>query len=194
MNKDRIVALVALVAALLAGSGLPSKLGMTPQMVTIVGGLLVGLAAVARALLGTKWSAGERPNWRDILGAFMGVVAIGLGIDGVAVDRLDPDVFAGLSSLAAMLFAWQRGGGGGPTPPATTGLVLLVCSYAVQAERDGTCAEYAAWNSDEDAPDVYREVFAACEAEVNAGRDVCMSRRGSFTNGCVRVVPGRSPR
>ena len=32
MNRDRIAALVALVAAVLAGTGLPSKLGMSPQL------------------------------------------------------------------------------------------------------------------------------------------------------------------
>ena len=147
MNRDRIAALVGLVAALLAGSGLPSKLGMSPQLVTVVGGLLVGFAATFRATMEmlVTWRAnilrrirGEallpvEPNWRDIVGAMLGCVAIGLGIEGVAVDQLDPDALASLSSLAAAAFAWQRGGGGGPMPPATTGLVLLVCGAWVPA-------------------------------------------------------------
>lgn len=146
MNADRIVALAALIAAVLAGSGLPSKLGLGPEAVTLIGGLIVGLAAVARASVQMfgQWrenlrrrTRGEEPlavapNWRDIVGAFLGVMAVALGIDGIAVDQLDVDTLASLSSLAAAAFAWQRGGGG--SPPASSGLVLLVlggaCSWA----------------------------------------------------------------
>lgn len=157
MNRDRIAALVSLVAALLAGTGLPSKLGMTPQLVTVIGGLVVGFAATFRATMEmiAAWRMnllrrirGEEPlpvapNWRDIVGAFLGVMAIGLGIEGVAVDQLDPDALAGLSSICAAAFAWQRGGGGGPTPPAMTGLVLLVLLVcACNADR-GTTATVA---------------------------------------------------
>lgn len=130
MNRDRIAALVALVAALLAGTGLPSMLGLGPQAVTIIGGLVVGFAATARAFVGDMGNDGRRhPNWRDILGAMLGCVAIGLGIEGVAVDQLDPDALASLSSLAAAAFAWQRGGGS--RPPGMTGLALLVCACEV---------------------------------------------------------------
>lgn len=157
MNRDRIAALVALVAAVLAGTGLPERLGMTPQAVTIVGGLVVGVAAVGRAIVEmfVAWRVnlarrvrGEEPltiapNWRDIVGALFGVVAIGLGIDGVAVDQIDPNALAGLSSIAAAAFAWQRGGGGGPTPPTTTGLVLLVLGCTPKPAKPRECLEWA---------------------------------------------------
>lgn len=134
MNRDRIAALVALVAALLAGTGLPSKLGLGSQAVAIIGGLLVGLAATARTLIFNEGR--PAPDWRDVAGALLGLAAVGLGIESAAVDQLDPDAFAGLSSLAAALMAWQRGGGSVPTSPAT-GLVLLVllggCGSTVQA-------------------------------------------------------------
>lgn len=145
MSADRIAALIALIAAVLAGSGLPSKLGLGPEAVTLIGGLIVGFAAVARASVQMfgQWRENLRrrtrgedplavaPNWRDIVGAFLGVMAVVLGIDGVAVDQLDVDTIASLSSLAAAAFAWQRGGG---SPPSSAVLVLLVlggaCSWS----------------------------------------------------------------
>ncbi len=121
-STDRIVALVALVAAIITATGLPSLIGLGPRGVTIAGGVLVGVAAIVR---GVWFRTGKWPDWRDALGTVLGVVAIAIGIQGQAVENLDGDVLGSLSSLAAALFAWQRGGGPMP-PPSSVGVVLLV--------------------------------------------------------------------
>jgi len=107
MNADRIAAAIALVATLLSATGLPSKLGLTPQWVTAIGGLVLACAGIIRGLL--QHHDGVRVDWRDLLGAALGVIAIGLGLDGAAVDQIDPDMLAGGASFAAMVFAAQRG-------------------------------------------------------------------------------------
>lgn len=200
MNADRIVALVALMAAVLAGTGLPTKLGLGPQAVTVIGGAIVGFAAVARGLVHMirVWRENERrpasdplpvaPDPRDILGAFLGCVAIGLGIEGVAVDQLDPDALAGLSSLGAMLFAWQRGkgGGGGFTAPPAAGLLLLVCACQAAPEHS-TCAEFAARRVGDEPASGYRELYDLCVTETERGHEVCVHRDLSY--GCMLLVP-----
>ncbi len=107
MNADRIAAAIALVAMLLSASGLPSALGLTPQWVTAIGGLVLACAGIIRGLL--QQHDGVRVDWRDLLGAALGVVAIGLGLEGAAVDQLDPDALASMGSMAAMVFAAHRG-------------------------------------------------------------------------------------
>lgn len=190
MNVDKIAAAIALLATVLSASGLPSTLGLGPQAVVIIGGLIVAFAATWRAFIGKHvgWA-----DWRDILGAVLGIVAIGLGIEGVAVDQLDPDILASASSFAAMVFAGVRGSDqdGGTTG---AGLVLLVLACCEVHPVNATCAEFAAERGETAMggadPSAIAELYKACTVEVDAGRDVCVR---DSPRGCRLIVRGRQP-
>lgn len=131
MNTDRIVAAISALVCLLSASGVVDALHLASQAVIIVGGLLVGLAAVAR---GVWWPGPDgKASWQDIVGATLGAIAVTLGIEGNAVDGLDSTNVLMLGSAVGTIAAWWRGGGG-PAGPAATGLVLLVgCDRSDQA-------------------------------------------------------------
>jgi hypothetical protein len=185
VNTDRIVAAISAVVCLISASGVLDSLHLPPQAVIIVGGLLVGLAAVAR---GVWWPGTDgKASWQDIVGATLCAIAVVLGIEGHAVDELDSTNVIMLGSGIGALAAYGRAGGG-PAGPAATGLVLLVGGCDQGVRRDGTCTEFASSGGIYSPDSPWETRRRACQEEVDAGRDVCISRGISGT--CFVLVLG----
>ncbi len=185
-NTDRIAAAIALVGATL-GAVLPERLGLSAQAVTVLGGILVALAGIVR--LAYLRGATGKFDWRDALGGIVGVVAIGLGLDGELVAEADPNVIASASSVAALVAAGLRGWGK-PSPAAAVLLLVFFCGgCSGEPVVDATCTELAARSSN------FEAAHAACRAELEAGRSVCVLRsyRMFEPYQCALVVPAPQP-
>lgn len=147
MKPDPIAVLVSLTVLILGSVGLPQRLGLSAAAVMAIGGGVVAAVATTRAIVIHHRHAPV--DWRDFVGACVGVLAASFGIAGVVADgsplmSVDPDLATMIGSGLATAFAAHRADFlGEPTDPPTTGLVLLVGMALSCTVSDGTVVRVA---------------------------------------------------
>lgn len=199
MKPDPIAAAISLVVLMLSAVGLPSWLKLGPDATTAIGGGIVAIAAIARALV--RRHRKSPLDWRDVTGTVVGVLSSALGItDLVAgtgvLEGIDAETIAMVGSGLAAAFAAHRADLiMKPPAPPTNGLLLLVlASCASRPDWNGTCTEYAVsvvqkqWGVEGSADAIF-VTEALCRREIAEGRDVCIDRR-ALGGGCIRGVRG----
>lgn len=194
MKSDPIAVFVCVATMMLASAGVPERLGFGPQAATALGGFVIALAGIVR-ILWRQYKLGVAVDWRDVLGAAVGIVAAAVGLEGSAVDNLDPNHIALVGASLASAFAVQRATQKKP-PASIVGILLLVlvaCSpELVHETREGSCTEYAVTLARMESavnvvdPGKFEQYAASCRADVLMGNDVCLPRDRQ----CVMIVRG----
>lgn len=110
---DPIATIVSLVLLICSAAQLPSKLGISTQVLVSFGGLVVLIAAIARGVIELR-KGGSFPL-QDKIAAAIGLLTGLVAAAGGPIIALDPDLVATLASALATSFAMRRTVKGTPT-------------------------------------------------------------------------------